>query len=175
MGLFTTILATAAMAGTQIAGGIAASKEAKYNASLYEQKAGLISNQQGLEAYQYNRAIRQMSGTLTSRTAKSGFALKGSPMAVMIDNLTQMELDKSIGQYNLEVEKRYALAGAEAYKRQGKTALIQGYTNAFSTILKGGFDVGMSSGAFTSQSPTSTLQNRLQGRTSSFGGQTIRF
>lgn len=154
MGLFTTAILTLATAGTQIAGGIASNNEAKYNASILEQQAGMIDQQKSLEGYQYNRAIRQLEGKSVARTAKAGFNLSGSPMAVMIDSLTQMEMDKSIGQYNLEVQKRFTLSNAQNVRQRGKTAMISGFSNAFSTVLAGGFDYGMKAGMFSG----STLQ-----------------
>ena len=153
MGLATAALVTlgTVSAGLQLASGFAASREAKYageyNAKIYEQQAGMIEEQKGLEAYQYNRTIRKMRGTAIARTAKSGLLLSGSPLNVMIDTETQLLLDKSIGQYNLEVQKRRALSGAQYYRYTGqqasKAALFGGYTNAFTTLLSTGFTAGM--------------------------------
>ena len=151
-------LATAAIiglgvtqAGMQIASGISASKQAKYegeyNASIYEQQAGMIEEQKKLEAYQYNRGIARVKGTTVARTAKSGLLMGGSPLSIMIDTETQMLLDKSVGEYNLEVQKRYVQSGARYYRYAGKeasnAALWGGYTNAFSTLLSTGFSAGM--------------------------------
>ena len=145
MALFTA-LAGIALAGTQIAQGLAANREAKYNASIFGKQAEMITAQQGLEGYQYDRAMAKMSGGLTARVAKAGLMMSGSPMAVMIDNQTQMELDKSIGQYNLEVQKRVALSQAEAYKKKGRNAVISGFSNAFSTLLTTGAGGAFGSG-----------------------------
>ena len=131
------LAAFAAMAGQQIASGIAQSRESEYNAKLYQQQAKVLDIQSGLETYQYNRAIRQASGKTVAAVAKSGLRLEGSPMAVLVDTMTQMELDKSIMQYNYKVEKGYAMAGSEQYKRQAKAQMIGGFTNAFSTMLQG--------------------------------------
>lgn len=157
MGLATSAIVALGVtqAGMQIASGISKSKEierqAEYNARVYEQQAGMIESQKGLEAYQYNRAIARARGTGIARTAKSGLLFSGSPLAVMVDTETQMQLDKSIGQYNLEVQKRYALSGAAEYRRQGKigakTALWAGYTNAFTTLLQTGAFASMSMSA----------------------------
>ncbi len=146
MGAVTTALIGLGVlsAGMQIASGITKSKEieteAEYNAAIYEQKAGMVEAQKGLEAYQYDRARGKARGKAIAVTAKAGLLLSGSPMAVMIDTETQMLLDKAVGQYNLEVEKRYALSGAAEYRRTGKiaskTALWAGYTNAFTSLLQ---------------------------------------
>jgi len=131
-------------ASAQIASGITRSAEiksqAEYNATVYEEQAEMVEAQKGLEAYQYDRAIRRARGVGVARTAKAGLLLSGSPLAVMIDTETQMLLDKAIGQYNLDIQKRYAVSGATEYRRRGevesKVALTAGYTNAFTSLLQ---------------------------------------
>ena len=152
------LVLAAVQAGTQLYSGYVEGKEiktqAEYNALIYEQQAKMIGGQKKLEAYQYDKAISRMRGTTTARIAKSGLLMSGSPLAVMIDTETQMLLDKSIGQYNLEVQKRYALSGAAEYRRTGKisarTAKMAGYTNAFTTLLQAGASASMRTPAKTS-------------------------
>lgn len=144
----SALAVTGATAATQVMAGNAQGNQYKYNAGLYDQQAKQIDVQKAIEAGQYNRAMRRTSGSIIARTAGAGLTMSGSPMAVLVDNLTQMEMDKSIGQYNLEVQKRYALATGSEYRRQAGVAVRQGYTNAFSTVLRGGFDYAMSSGMF---------------------------
>jgi hypothetical protein len=150
MGMFTalaaSVLPTIATAATQFSSGQAQGRQETYNAGLYEQQAKAIDVQKVIEAGQYNRVMRRTSGSIIARTASAGLTMSGSPMAVLVDNLTQMEMDKSIGQYNFEVQKRFALSTADEYRRRGNTAVTQGYTNAFSSLLRGGFDYSMRSG-----------------------------
>jgi hypothetical protein len=148
MGLFTAAILgiTALQAGQSIIQGQAANKEAKYNAGLLDQQAANIDVQKSLEGAQYDRAKGQLVGKSISRTAKAGFNLSGSPMAVMIDSLTQLEMDKSVGQYNLDIQKRNAQMTANQYRRNGKTALMSGYSNAFSSVLMGAAEIGMAGG-----------------------------
>ena len=134
--------------GTSIASGIAQKKEANYNASLAEQQAANIENQKGLTAYQSNREIGQVAGSITTATAGRGLTMSGSPMAVMLDTYTQMEMDKRIQINNLETSKQSSLSQAEAYRRQGKTAEFSGYTNAFTSALSTGITYGIMSGSF---------------------------
>lgn len=144
MGLETAFAGLAIMqAGSSIAQGIAANNEAKYNASLYEQKVGAIGEAQKIEASKYDRLKRKMLATVSARTARSGIELTGSPLSVLIDNLTQIELDKQIGQYNLEIEKRYTQSAANLTRWQGKQAMQRGYTNAFTSLLQGATNYGM--------------------------------
>jgi hypothetical protein len=138
----------ALQAGTSIASGYATKKEANYNASLAEQQANNIENQQGLLNYQSNRQIGQVIGKTTTATAGKGITMSGSPMAIMLDTYTQMEMDKRIQINNLETEKQQSLSQAEALRRKGKTAVYQGYTNAFTSALQTGVNYGMMSGSF---------------------------
>ncbi len=137
--------------GTSIASGYAQNNEAKYNASLAEQQAANIENQKGLTAYQYNRQIGQVAGTTIARIAKSGLTMSGSPMAVMLDTYTQMEMDKRIQMSNLETQKQQSLSQAQAYRRQGKNAIFSGYTNAFTSALSTGVNYGIMSGSFNTR------------------------
>lgn len=147
-------LAYAAMAGTQIFGGYAQSKEDKYTASLYEAQAEAISEQKKIEAMQYQREARRVAGTTIANIGGSGLQFSGSPMKVFIDTLTQIQLDKMIGQYNLEVERRGALSTAEWYRHQAKIDRIKGLQQGFSSLLMGGIEYGSRTGMFNRQPTT---------------------
>lgn len=114
-------------------------RQADYNAQVYEQQAQMIQQKQKIEEFQANRRIRAMEGSVIAKTAGSGFDFSGSPLAVMVDNETQMQLDKSIGQYNLEIQRRYAMTEASNQRyvggQQARLAKTTGYSNAFTTIL----------------------------------------
>ena len=170
MGLMTTLLVGmgVATAASQIMGGIGAKKEAdynasvamseaKYNASVLHQQAGMIEEQKKLQGAQDDRAIRFITGRTVSATAGKGIELSGSPMAILVDTITQMETDKLIGQYNLDVQKYGVTSQAESvirrgettaaqYRRSGKTARAAGYmgglTTLFQTAAYSSFDVG---------------------------------
>ena len=74
-----------------------AKRQGEYNAQVYEQQAEMIAQKQKLEAHQWDRKISQMQGATVARTASKGFGMSGSPLAVMVDNDTQLELDKATG------------------------------------------------------------------------------
>ena len=120
-----------------------ASTEAKYNAKIKEEQAQMVEAQKGLEAYQYDRAMGRAGGTLRANVGRAGITMSGSPMAVWLDMATQMELDKAIGQYNLEWQKRGILSESEAYYRQASNIKFQGYANAFSSLLTAGTNYGI--------------------------------
>lgn len=142
-----TLALKAVQAVSQIGQGRAQQAEANYNASLLNDKAGMIDMQKGIEATQYERLKSQMAGKQMAAMGAAGVGPSGSPMAVMIETQKQINIDKAIGQYNLEREKFYTKSEAEAYKRQGKRAATSGYMNAFTTMLSGASEYAKYSGA----------------------------
>jgi len=161
MAIGTTALAATAVglaaAGTglaaysSIAGGHAQAKQARYegayNAEVYKQQADVIEQQKKVDAFQRNREIARVRGSVVAKTAGSGLMLSGSPLAIMVDNESLMRYDKAISQYNLEVKRRYALSGSQYYGYMGeqtaKSSVTAGYTNAFSSILSGGTNIAL--------------------------------
>lgn len=195
---------SAASAVTQIAGGYATSKQADINARLYEQQGAFYQQQGDLNAMLYEqkagfldelsklagdrldfamrvdltqirRAKSKMASTLMARTAYSGLEFSGSPVAVMVENLTQAGIDEELTKYDYTMEKiaseyNYAqekiAAKAQASNARlegtmmnissrmeasnlryaGRTARNVAYSNAFTTLLKGGFNYGVRSG-----------------------------
>lgn len=150
MGMAGLVTLIAASAVGQIMQGQATNQEAKYNASLIEQRAGqkaqLLDTQSGIERYQYARARRRLEGESYARMAKSGLMPSGSPMAVLVDSMTQLNIDEAIGQYNISVEKQFALADAKetasAYIRKGKQGVTNSYYGALTTVGKGAYLYG---------------------------------
>lgn len=153
MGL-PAVLATAAIAGgaysayNQKKAGSAQAKElgrvGEYNAQVYEQQANMILEQKKLQEYQTNRAIGRARGSMITATAGAGLNFSGSPMAIAIDNETQMLLDQAIGNYNLDVQRNYALSAAResryAAGQQARLVRSTANTNAFTTLLNSGFN-----------------------------------
>lgn len=138
-------------AATQIAGAGAQSKgiqrQAEYNAQIYEQQAEMIQQKKKISEYQFNRNAAAIRGSIVAKTAGKGFNLGGSPLAILIDNESQMQFDKAIGDYNLDIERNFALSGATNTRQTGamqsRLARFSGYTNAFSTVLNTGAAYGM--------------------------------
>lgn len=140
-------------AATQIGAGNAQAKtikkQSEYDASIYDQQAEMVKHKKEIQDYQFNREAARARGTIIAQTAGKGFQLSGSPLAILIDNETQMQFDKAIGDYNLDVEYNYAKSGATNTRESGvaksRLARTQGYTNAFTTLLSTGVSAyGMS-------------------------------
>jgi len=119
--------------------------QGNFNSQVYDQQAQMILEKKKLQEYQFGRARGQAQGAVISHTAGAGFEFGGSPMAIAVDNETQMLLDQAVGNYNLDIERNYALSAATAstYEagQQAKLARTTGYTNAFSTILNTGTNI----------------------------------
>ena len=153
MGLTSTLIigAGALSATTQVMGANQQAKsmerQANYNAQIYEQQAGMITEKKKIQDYQFLRQAASARGSIVAGAAGKGFNMGGSPLAILIDNETQMQFDKAIGDYNLDIERNYALSGATNTRQQGaidaRNTRTAGYSNAFSTILNTGTQVGM--------------------------------
>ena len=119
--------------------------EAAYNAGVYRQQAGMVEQAKQLKQQQDARKIRFAAGKTTAVTAHKGIEMSGTPVAVMVDTLTQMEMDKAITAYNYDVEK-YSLESsarateyrgstlADSYRRQGRNAMMGGIISGLTTF-----------------------------------------
>lgn len=132
------LLALTAVEGiSQIGQGYAERAEANFNSSLLNGKAGMIDVQKDIEAGQYARMEGNAIAKSTANMAKMGVGMSGSPLAAMVDTVAQIKIDRAIGQFNYEQEKNYTKAEADAMRRKGKLAVQSGWTNGFTTALKG--------------------------------------
>jgi|GEM_PF-2387701 len=122
-------------------------KQAEYNAQVYEQQATMVMEKKKIQDYQFHRQAAAVRGSIIAKTAGKGLMLSGSPLAILIDNETQMQFDKAIGDYNLDIERNQAMSSATSIRETGATearaAKAAGYSNAFSTILNTGSTMAM--------------------------------
>ena len=122
-------------------------RQAEFNAQIYEQQGQMIEQKRRVQEYQFNRNAANARGSIISQTAGKGFRISGSPLAVLIDNESQLKFDKAIEDYNLDVEANLARSGAAATRQQGeqqsRLARFRGRAGAFSTILNTGVTFGM--------------------------------
>ena len=149
---FTATALMAASVGMQVIGqvqsGMAAREAADYNAQVYREKAANIQVKKDITTVQYNRALKQLRGETVVAVSGQGRDLSGSALHVLNDNLTQMELDKSIELYNLDIDKRRALSGADEHERTGDREMRSSLFQAGSTILTAGNAWYQKSGGF---------------------------
>ena len=152
-------MTTAILAGTAIAGvglqaygqyraGQQQQEAAEFNADLYSQQARTIDVKKKMTRQEYDRMIAQLAGKSVAAIAASGYDFSGSFLEVMNDSLTQAQLDKQKELYNLEQDKKVALATAEESRRTGRAAYGAGLTSSAATILTEGNEWYMKYGGF---------------------------
>lgn len=147
MGVGGALFALSAVQGiSQITQGYAQKAEAKFNATLYEGKANMISAEEDIQQGQYTRLKSQAMSKSMVAAAGAGIMPGGSAAAVMAETQKQIGIDQAIDKFNLENEKNYTKAEADAYRRQGKQAVWSGYSNAFATMLSAGANYAMYQG-----------------------------
>lgn len=132
-------------------------KQSEYNAQVYGQQAEMVSQKKKIQDIQFNREAGRVRGSIVARTAGKGFFFGGSPAAILADTESQMQFDKAINDYNLDVERNYALSGATNTRQQGainaRLTRAQGYTNAFSTLLNTGAQIGLMNLSYRGSKP----------------------
>jgi len=133
---------SAAQGLNSILAGYAAKYESKINAEILKGKAAMIDIQKGFEKRQYQRAIGQALSTSTAIVGGMGIKMTGSPLAAIIDQQTQMQLDMNISQFNLEQEKLSTLRQASAERLKGRQAVRSGWTQGIMQTLQAGVNYG---------------------------------
>lgn len=115
------------------------------NATVYEQKAQAERERQKLLEVQKRKIIESEIGTQVSMFAKGGIKMTGSPIEVMMDSLTNANLDIAIDRYNSEVSARGFETDAqiEKYEARRRSALM--YAEASSSFLKSSSQLLMTS------------------------------
>lgn len=125
----------------------ATKKQANYNAEVYEQQAEMIKERQKISDLQFIRNSASARSKMVSATAGKGLMLSGSPLAIMIDNESQMQFDAAIDDYNTQINQNYLSSAAintrQTGAAQARLSAFTGYSNAFSTILNTGATMGM--------------------------------
>jgi hypothetical protein len=139
-GIFATMSIMSSI--NQIVGSIyqgrIASAQAKYNAAIQEGRDKWLQLQQEVSDRQYQRFLGRTISKSFVNIAGAGLAASGSPIAVMVDTATQINIDKSIAHFNIEQDKIATRNSAEMYRTEGKNAVRASYANAFSALLQGG-------------------------------------
>lgn len=152
IGATTALLVGGAFsAATQAIGGNLQAKslqrQGEFNAQIYEQQAEMIKEQKKISEYQFLRQAANARGKIISKTAGKGLLLSGSPLAILIDNESQMQFDQAISNYNSDINLNYAKSGALASRysgiQQARLSRIEGYSNAFSTMLNTATNYGI--------------------------------
>jgi hypothetical protein len=172
----TTAVMSLVGTGTQAYGQYTAGQDyqaaSNYNAALQQQRAQAIDVRKGLTDEQFARIYSRLEGESVSAVAGSGYDYSGSFLEVVNDTLTQVELDRQIAIYNLELEKNQALSHAEELRYQGDVMARSGKVDALSTLLTQGNEWYQKYGGFSQ--PTFPLEGTrpsgVAGPSGPFGG-----
>jgi len=140
---YALLALSAVQAINSIKQGYSQKDENENNAALYRQKAADIGVAKDLDFAQYERMKGQTYSTSMANIAAMGIKPTGSALAVVLNAQNQISIDQMISQFNIEQEKRYTIGQADAEQRAGKLAVKQGYSGAFSSILRGGVNLAM--------------------------------
>lgn len=114
----------------------------KYNAAIYEQQAQAERTSQQLLETQKRRILKSRIGEQTALYAKSGIKMTGSPLEVMLDSITNAELDISIDKYNSEVKARGFESSAAMAQWESKQKRNMSYFSAGKSLLSGAVEIG---------------------------------
>ena len=141
MGFSGAMLALSAVKGiASIGQGYAQSGEDKYNASLFDQQAGLLKIQGDITQGQYRREASDLLSTQTADIAAKGLEPSGSAAAVMLDSQTQIETDMAIARFNTQMGVNRAGSQATLLRDKAKQSIYSGYSSAFTDMLSGASD-----------------------------------
>ena len=120
--------------------------QSRYNAALLEGKIKWINFQKGLASAKWDRARGKFMSRSFATMASNGLMPSGSPMAVLLDSVTQINIDKAIEMSNIEQEKVYTQTAVEQQLLEGRNAVRSARVNAYSSVLKGATNYGMYQG-----------------------------
>ena len=120
----------------------------EYNAALYERQAQSTRVSQTLLAEQKKKIISAQTGSQIAAAGASGFRFSGSPITVMLDSLSNANLDLAIDRYNSEVKARGFEGEAGMSRYEGRQRAARSRFGAASSFLSTASDVYMTQKKF---------------------------
>lgn len=124
MGAAAVIVPIALMAAQQITGAASQMQTAQHNIDVYNAQAQNVDAQKAITAQQYRDKAAKLAGTANARAARSGVNITGSTAQSISQSLTQLGIDQSYEQFNLDVEKHTYLSEADYQKTLKKQAMF---------------------------------------------------
>lgn len=149
MGAFTATALTVAAVTAAVAGiglqaygqwkqGQAMGEAEAYNAAVARRQAENLRRSGELEAYRRRRSGERLTSRQTALYAKAGVLLRGSPLEVIEDAMSEIELDAEIAKYNISIGAGALESEARQKERLGRYYRQAGYVGAGATILTEG-------------------------------------
>ena len=131
------IITSAAGTGMQMKGqyeaGKAAERQAKdeaaldeYNAKLAEREATESKEAAAYEESKFRKGAERLKATQRARYAKAGITFEGSPLDVMAQTASELEMDALMIRRGGQLGYQRYTAESELYKYAGRSALLRG-------------------------------------------------
>lgn len=133
------LLAGAASAGAQVAGGFMANEAAKKNAKLQEQQAKIALDEANVAAEQKKTQQRKFLAEQRMAYLANGVSLVGTPGIVESDTFKEFQME--IDAIRKSGAARFGLGMKEAAitRSSGRTQLISGLFSGVSTLAQSGY------------------------------------
>lgn len=108
---------------------------AEHNAKVAEAQAELVQANIGVRNYISKKKIKELTGTQRAAYSKAGVKLTGSPIDVMVDSQSNMELETSLANINDQMTASGYQSEAMLYKAKGLASVATGWANASRSLL----------------------------------------
>lgn len=157
MGVTGALMAGAGLMSVvgNISQGVNERNQAEANAAMYDQQAAIyqmqansVNTQKQILAGQYGTKQTQLRGKAINLAASQGLKISGSTAASISQSISELQLEQSYQQYNLDVEKaqylansQNALNAAESQRNKGRAAMRAGMLKAATSALSTGTDI----------------------------------
>lgn len=146
MAIGTTTLATIGLIGGgiqalgQVQEGFAEARAEEFNISVARQEQGIIAAKRKVERKREVRAKERFISSQVAAFAKAGVELTGSPLDVIEDSASQLELDIILSDINASIQRSSLESEAELRGIQAQRARATGVTRAGLTLLEEGIE-----------------------------------
>ena len=107
----------------------------QYNAAIQRQREELAKKKGELELERQRKRARSFRKSQEAAYLAAGVKLTGSPLEVILDSATELELDAQIGQFNAKLEALGYATEADLSLYRAQQAKYSGYIKAGETLL----------------------------------------
>lgn len=168
------IAATAVAAYGQYRQGQAAAGAAEYNAQMARYEGEYQRQKAEREEAEHRENVKRFIGAQAVKGAAAGGTGTGSDFSILLDTLTQAEMDAALIRYGGSVESWRAGAQADLYESSAKESKISSYLDPAGTILGSAavFDYGSFGGGAGTSTFTPSKYRWSPRRASGMGSST---
>lgn len=112
-----------------------AAQAAEYNAAMARYEAKYQRQKAEYDEAQHRRDVARFIGEQTVRGAAAGGTGTGTDFSVLLDTLTQAEMDAALIRYGGDIESWRYESESELYEKQAKGHKVSSYLDPAGTIL----------------------------------------